>query len=96
MKIKIILLFLIIISQNTYSKEYTLPQSKLEIKKKVNYTKGEYILTSTSFLIGGLFIGAGILYNLPESVTRWDKDSFTSSSIFGKWKKKCNHWSRLG
>lgn len=35
--------------------------------------------------VGGAVVGLGLLYLMPESVTKWDKDSFTLDNIVGRW-----------
>lgn len=38
----------------------------------------KYLLTSSGIILGGTFVGAGVLYLMPESVTNWDKNDIVN------------------
>ena len=43
------------------------------------------LFRNTGLFVGGAIGVMGILYLLPESTTKWDKNSFTFENVFGKW-----------
>lgn len=91
--LKFIKLFLIIlaISDHTflYSNNIDDLLKNVQIKPPTYYepdSGGKYLSLSAGIIVAGTFSALGILYLMPESVTRWDKSEI--EIIFSKWNKK--------
>ena len=63
---------------NIYDQPYSLWENNPDKKR---------LIRNSLAMWGFSFVGAGILYMMPESVSNWDKESMTVSSVFSDWKR---------
>lgn len=63
---------------NIYDQPYSLWENNPDKKK---------LIRNTLSVFGFSFVAAGILYAMPESVSNWDKESMSVSSVFSDWKR---------
>lgn len=59
---------------------YTAPYSLTE-----NCPNSKLLIQNTGVFLGGAIGVVGVLYLMPETVTSWNKKSFTFDNVFGKW-----------
>jgi hypothetical protein len=62
--------------------QYERPYSLLE-----NCPQKNMIRANTGLFLVGAVGSMGLLYLMPESITGWNKNTFTLNNLFGKWKE---------